>query len=123
MMTILRSLFSYNRVMESYTCDKGFIEQIANGVKKYEMRLWLGNKAKLQQGDILELVDKDDFDFRMEFVVKRVAYYPDFMSALQELGWQNFIPEADSIYKAKRIYEQLYQRRNLNKYLVVVYEL
>jgi len=100
-----------------------FIDQISNGTKRFEMRLWSGKKYKLKSGDIIEFRSTLDDSKRIQCTVKNVYYHPDFETATHVHGFQNIMPKMDSHWNVVKQYKMFYMRRNLNKYIVVVYEI
>ena len=59
------------------------------GRKTVEARVWAGTAAKVQEGDILYLGS-------LRTQVEHVQWYPDFTELVQEAGYENALPDANS---------------------------
>lgn len=92
-----------------------YFDQIKNGLKTTEGRIYDGKVLKFQQGDILIFSCTEDPSLTVSCCITRLEKYKDFYTMLQSCGYKNCIPDADDIYQALDIYHQFpsYYERSL----------
>lgn len=100
-----------------------FIPNVKNGIKCHEYRLATQENRNIKVGDNLVLISNQNKKEYVRTTVKRIAYYPDWSSALKENWQRDFKDLFASLDEALRECYKFYPKAEVDEYGIVSFEI
>ena len=84
--------------------DRIYYDQILNGRKEYEIRIFDDKRKKIKLLDVITFSCGDD-DFKV--VITELSYFNTFGDAIKEVGLKRVLPSAKSLKEGTKTYENI----------------